>query len=68
MELCDVYAGESVGGSPGLSITLTPALGLGLERLSLSPLGLQNRSYRMSQPENWLLESLKALEFHKPSL
>ena len=23
---------------------------------------------RMSQPENWLLESLEALEFHKPSL
>ena len=66
MEFCDVDAGETVGAL--LSITLTPALGLGLDQLSLSPLGLRNLSYRMSQPENWLLESLEALEFHKPSL
>lgn len=66
MEFCDMDAGETVGAL--LSITLTPALGLGLDRLSLSPLGLRNLSYRISQPENWLLESLEALEFHKPSL
>lgn len=68
MELGDVDAGETVREEPWAEHHLDPSSGSGFGRLSLSPLGLQNLSYRMSQPENWLLESLEALEFHKPSL
>lgn len=42
MELCDQDTGEAVGRRRRASAILTPALGLGLDQTSLSPLGLQN--------------------------